>query len=303
MTTPTTTDTVLVVDDSADALSLINDTLESAGMDVLVALEGKQALTIARRIRPDIILLDAIMPLMNGFDTCSALKADPALASIPVIFMTGLTDTEDVVRGLEVGGVDYLTKPINPHELLARMKVHLSNARLTRSAQSALDSTGQHLLTVGAAGEVRWATPQTYALLAKARADEAWLRRQLAPQLLRWFVHRPELGQKLTLEAIEYPLAVKLVEHLPNGEQLLKVLDGERPSDAALLKQQLALTERESEVLYWIANGKTNREAAEILDMSPRTVNKHLEQIFPKLGVENRTSAAAVALRSLAKHE
>ncbi|WP_210397518.1 response regulator transcription factor [Motiliproteus sediminis] len=301
MNAPATTDTVLVVDDSADALSLINDTLESAGMDVLVALEGKQALTIARRIRPDIILLDAMMPVMNGFDTCSALKADPALASIPVIFMTGLTDTDDVVRGLEAGGVDYLTKPINPNELLARMKVHLSNARLTRSAQSALDSTGQHLLTVGAAGEVRWATPQTYALLAKARADESWQRQQLAPQLLRWFSHRPELGQKLTLEELDYPLTVKLVEHLASGEQLLKLLDGERPGGAALLKQQLDLTERESEVLYWIANGKTNREAAEILAMSPRTVNKHLEQIFPKLGVENRTAAAGIALRCLAQ--
>ncbi|WP_207061165.1 response regulator transcription factor [Motiliproteus sp. SC1-56] len=300
MMMPAASDTVLVVDDSADALSLINDTLERAGMDVLVALEGKQALTIARRIRPDIILLDALMPVMNGFETCSALKADPSLASIPVIFMTGLADTEDVVRGLEVGGVDYLTKPIRPDELLARMKVHLSNARLTRSAQSALDSTGQHLLTVNVRGELLWATPQAYALLARARADEQWLQQALAPQLVRWFAHQPELGQKLALSQLDYPLTVKLVEHLPNGEQLLKLLDGERPGGAALLRQQLALTERESEVLFWIANGKTNREASEILAMSPRTVNKHLEQIFPKLGVENRTSAAGIALRLMA---
>ncbi|MCW8884368.1 MAG: response regulator, partial [Motiliproteus sp.] len=116
----TRNDIVLVVDDSPDTLSLINDALDAAGLDVLVALEGRQALTVARRIRPDIILLDAIMPNMDGFETCSALKEDPSLASIPVIFMTGLTDTEDVVRGLECGGVDYLTKPINPNELLAR---------------------------------------------------------------------------------------------------------------------------------------------------------------------------------------
>ncbi len=107
------TDIALVVDDSADALSLINDALESAGMDVLVALEGKQALTIAKRIRPDIILLDAVMPVMDGFDTCRALKADPALAAIPVIFMTGLTETDDIVKGLECGGVDYLTYQAN----------------------------------------------------------------------------------------------------------------------------------------------------------------------------------------------
>ena len=81
-------DVVLVVDDSADSLSMINDTLENAGMDVLVALEGKQALTIAQRIRPDLILMDALMPQMDGFEACRLLKANPALASIPVIFMT-----------------------------------------------------------------------------------------------------------------------------------------------------------------------------------------------------------------------
>ncbi|OIN12329.1 response regulator transcription factor [Oceanisphaera psychrotolerans] len=303
MSTVCRNDVVLVVDDSPDALSLINDALESAGLDVLVALEGRQALTIARRIRPDIILLDAIMPNMDGFDTCRTLKADPALASIPVIFMTGLVDTDDIVRGLEAGGVDYLTKPINPHELLARMKVHLSNARLTNSAQSALDSTGQHLVTVSASGQLCWATPQAYALLARARVDEAWQQQQLAPQLARWLSHAPVPGSQLALSGLDYPLAVRLISHQDNGEQLLKLIDGERPGGAAMLKAELALTERESEVLYWIANGKTNREAAEILQMSPRTVNKHLEQIFPKLGVENRTAAAGVALRLLAMEE
>ncbi len=297
MNMPCRNDVVLVVDDSADALSLINDALESAGMDVLVALEGKQALTIAQRIRPDIVLLDAIMPNMDGFQTCQAMKADPRLASIPVIFMTGLSETADVVRGLEAGGVDYLTKPIEPSELLARMKVHLSNARLTNSAQSALDSTGQHLLTVSPEGQLLWATPQTYALLAKARADERWQQQQLAPQLRRWLAHQPQQSQQLKLTDLTYPLAVKLVSHQSDNEKLLKLIDGERPTGAAMLKQQLSLTERESEVLYWIANGKTNREAAEILDMSPRTVNKHLEQVFTKLNVENRTSAAGVALR------
>ena len=315
-------DMVLVVDDSPDALSLINDTLESAGINVLVALEGRQALTIARKVRPDMILLDAIMPNMDGFETCRQLKADPELAAIPVIFMTGLTETDDIVRGLEAGGVDYLTKPINPNELLARMKVHLTNARLTNSAQSALDSTGHHLMTVNDTGHIRWATPQTYALLARSGADEHWQTTQLAPQIAQWLTHRPDLNQQLKLvgpplnsssehntlsdnshpaeKPKHYPLEVKLVSHQENGEKLLKLIDGLRPTGAAMLREKLNLTERESEVLYWIANGKTNREAAEILTMSPRTVNKHLEQIFPKLGVENRTAAAGIALRLLA---
>ena len=291
---------VLVVDDSPDALSLINDALEQAGMDVLVALEGRQALTIARRIRPDIILLDAIMPNMDGFDTCRALKADPGLAGIPVIFMTGLTDTRDVVKGLEAGGVDYLTKPINPSELLARMKVHLANARQTVSVHSALDDSGQHLMTVNHSGEVQWGTPQAYALLAKAQVDLDWQNKHLGAQINQWLA-TPELAQQqaLKLRHLSYPLELKLVSMHDNGEVLVRLIDGERPTGASLLKIKLSVTERESEVLHWIANGKTNREIAEILEMSPRTVNKHLEQIFPKLGVENRTAAAGVALRLL----
>ena len=295
-------DIVLVVDDSPDALSLINDALEQAGMDVLVALEGKQALTIARQIRPDIILLDAIMPNMDGFETCQRLKADNNLASIPVIFMTGLTDTQDIVRGLECGGVDYLTKPIRPDELLARMRVHLNNARLTSSAQSALDSTGQHLLTVTPEGVLVWATPQTRALLGRAKAEQSWLEQQFALQVAQWLQQSPAVGDTLSLQGLEYALAVKYLG-LQDESALLKLLDGERLSGAAMLKQQLTLTERESEVLYWIANGKTNREIGEILDMSPRTVNKHLEQVFPKLGVENRTAAAGIALRLMAASE
>jgi DNA-binding response OmpR family regulator len=293
------TDIVLVVDDSPDALSMINDALEADGMDVLVALEGKQALTIAKRIRPDVVLLDAVMPGMDGFETCRQLKQNADLADIPVIFMTGLSDTDDIVRGLEVGGVDYLVKPINPTELLARMKVHLSNARLTKSAQTALDSTGQHLFTAEATGVVRWATPQTYALFAKADiipSDDTSL---FSKQLSLWLANKPQEGDSQVLNDLEYPLSLKMVGRHSNGDQLIKLIDGNKPREAALLKEKLDLTEREAEVLFWIANGKTNREAAEILAMSPRTVNKHLEMIFPKLGVENRTAAAGVALRVL----
>ncbi|WP_108124038.1 response regulator [Saccharospirillum mangrovi] len=293
-------DIVLVVDDSPDALGLIHDALESAGLEVLLALEGKQALTIAKRIRPDIILMDAVMPNMDGFTACEALKADPALASIPVIFMTGLTDTDDIVRGLECGGVDYLTKPINPNELLARMRVHLNNARLTASAQTALDRTGQNLLTADPDGQIHWATPQTHALFARAGASDDWLSDDLAPRLADWLRRQPEPGHSLPLEHPNYPLLFRFVAQASDNEALLRLIDGERPSGAELLKAELPLTEREAEVLYWVANGKTNREVAQILELSPRTVNKHLEQVFAKLGVDNRTAAAGMALKKLA---
>jgi len=295
---------VLVVDDSPEALSLINDALEPHGISVLVALEGKQALTIAQRLRPDMILMDAIMPVLDGFETCKLLKQDPDMANIPVIFMTGLTDTDSIVRGLEAGGVDYLTKPISPAELLARMKVHLSNARATHNAQQALDATGQNLFTVNQLGQLQWATPQTYALLAKADAHEFWQAQQLPMQLLPLLQSAPlsETAQQnpvLALQQLDYPLEVTLIERRSDIEFLCKLIDALRDPDDIQLQKALQLTAREAQVLQWIANGKTNREIAEILGISPRTINKHLEQLFPKLGVENRTSAAAKALRVL----
>ncbi|MBU2097193.1 MAG: response regulator, partial [Gammaproteobacteria bacterium] len=186
MSKKTHSNVVLVVDDSPESLSFVNDTLEEAGYNVLVALEGRQALTIARRIRPDMILMDALMPNKDGFETCRELRGIPELAAIPVIFMTGLSDSASIVKGLEAGGVDYLTKPIKPEELLARMSVHLNNARLTSSAYNALDSAGQHLFSVSRQGKILWATPQTLSLFARAGATEEWQMTSLATELNNW---------------------------------------------------------------------------------------------------------------------
>ena len=302
-------DVVLVVDDSPDTLTLINDTLEASGMDVLLALDGKQALMIAKRIQPDVVLMDGMMPNLDGFEACRLMKAEPLLCNIPVIFMTGLNDTQDIVRGLEAGGVDYLVKPVKPDELLARIKVHLRNARVSNTAQAALDHAGQHLMTVNVLGQITWATPQAHALLAKAQvntpANMDWQQSQLAAQLRHWLSQTPDAQAQLPLHGLAVPISLRMLGREPNGQCLIRLVDevpaNLRVKNAAVLKQELGLTERESEVLYWIANGKTNREVAEILGMSPRTVNKHLEQVFPKLGVENRTAAAGIALRCLDK--
>jgi CheY-like chemotaxis protein len=104
---------VLIVDDNPETMSMLNATLSEVGLTVLVALSGEQALTIARRIKPDIILMDAMMPEMDGFEACRRIKADAVIAHIPVIFMTGLSASEDMVRGFDAGGIDYVTKPIN----------------------------------------------------------------------------------------------------------------------------------------------------------------------------------------------
>src|SRR5246500_4911612 len=126
-----TRDIVLVVDDSPETLRLLTDAIEDAGMTVLVAREGTQALSIVEKVQPDVILMDALMPGTDGFEPCRRLKRNKALAYVPLIFMTGLSDTDHIIEGLEAGGVDYATKPLVPGELLARIRVHRPNARIS----------------------------------------------------------------------------------------------------------------------------------------------------------------------------
>ena len=209
MTAPTPSlrerEVILLIDDAPDTVRMIAEALAEAGYTVLVATDGATALKRLERITPDAVLLDACMPGMDGFETCRRLKQAPGMRTVPVIFMTGLAETERLVEGLSAGGIDYLVKPVVPDELVARLQAHLRVAREMNAAM-------------------------------RARGEEA-----------------------------EPPSALR-----PNP-----------------------LTQREMDVLEWVARGKTNRDVAEILGMSPRTVNKHLEHIYEKLGVETRTAAVA----------
>ncbi len=117
---------VLVVDDNPNTLSLLFDALEEAQFKVLIAEDGKSVLKRIKYLKPDIILLDVMMPEMDGFETCQHLKANEYSKNIPIIFMTALTETVDKVKGFEIGAVDYITKPIQIDEVLVRLKTHLT---------------------------------------------------------------------------------------------------------------------------------------------------------------------------------
>lgn len=292
-------DRVLIVDDHPDTLALLHDALDEAGYTVLVATDGRSALQRALLAQPAIVLLDAVMPGFSGFDTAKALKAEPATASIPIVFMTGLTETEHVLAAFAAGGVDYVTKPIRPAEVLARIATHVRGAREQRQARQALDAFGHASMVVQAreAGEGRvvWQTPLARQWLAEAFGGEAaaapvlgaWLRAQLGRPVPAPLVHA-QGGQRFTFTL-----------HEPTGDDgWLVVL--KRAADAppgAALAQAFGLTAREAEVLYWVAQGKTNRDIGDILGMSPRTVTKHLEHVFEKLGVETRTAAAKLVMQ------
>ena len=295
-------DIVLLVDDSPDALGFLTEALEQSGFSVLIATSGQSALNIAERITPDIILLDAVMPAMDGFETCIRLKSNAAITQVPVIFMTGLTETEHVVRALGSGGVDYLTKPINIDELRARIRVHLSNARSAQSARVALDAAGRHLLAVRANGAIHWSTPQATRLVNAATGRDDGLE-IVTQHIAGWLANRGNDALRdapLTIQqADRATLQLTFLGAMGPDEHLFRLTAAsDKPADA-LLRQHFSLTVRESEVLLWIAKGKSNRDIGDILGLSSRTVNKHLEQIYVKLGVENRASAAVKAAHIL----
>jgi len=308
MPEPSKRDVVLVVDDSPDSLGFLTSALKAADITVLVALDGEGALAVTERITPDLVLLDAVMPGMNGFETCRKLKQIRSMAHVPVVFMTGLSDTEHIVEGFAAGGVDYVTKPIVSEELLARIRVHLANAQMAHSARLALDTAGRFLLAITTAGVVRWYTPQAGRLLGHAfetgEADEIKEIR-LPKSVMAWLRSVEHADSRAATSAFALDtdgkrLGLSYLGKIGPEEYLVRLTEAaEAPVDDQLLRQSLGLTAREAEVLIWLARGKSNRSISEILGISARTVDKHLEQIYAKLGVENRASAAALAVRVL----
>lgn len=279
---------ILLVDDAPDNLRVLYEILHGHGYAVRVAPDGAAALQSVRRQRPDVIVLDALMPGMDGFETCRQLKEDIDTRDIPVIFLTGLNDSDHIVRGFQVGGIDYVTKPVVGQELLARVETHMQTAQLLANTRTAIDSTGHAVAAFDDQYTINWATPQAQRLLQPLMDENdrlplpirQWLQGSSEQPYALW--HN---GERLQFSLLE-PGLLLIQRHtaLPEPEALARVLQ---------------LTTREAEVLYWVILGKTNRETGEILEISPRTVNKHLEHVFEKLGVETRTAAASKALGAL----
>ena len=293
-------DTLLVVDDTPETLGFLTDTLDDAGFTVLIATDGESALALVDQITPDLVLMDAVMPGMNGFETCRRLKNEKLLSHVPVVFMTGLSETEHVVQGLAAGGVDYVTKPIIVEELLARIRVHLTNARIAHGTRVALDATGRFLLATDASGRLLWCTPKAKQLLAELFPAQG---ASLPPTVIDQIKQLRQPGAKASsrLEVGLRRIELSFLSSIGPDELLFRLAEATAGGDEQFLQRTLQLTSREAEVLLWISRGKSNREIGAILSISPRTVNKHLEQVFIKLGVENRASATARAVRALAR--
>ncbi|MFT4099986.1 MAG: response regulator [Burkholderiaceae bacterium] len=286
--------TVLIVDDHADSRAFLQHELERAGFIVRTAGSGEQALAAIASARPDAVLLDVVMPGIDGFETCVRIRRRDR--DLPILFMTGLGETEHILEGFRSGGNDYVPKPVRASELAARLGAHTRTARLVRATRDAIDSSEQMMLAIDARGVLLWANTRMIGLAdglgpGYALAELGPLPSWLSP--IEALLQDPSM---LSIKAGPMTLHAQRLDE-PNPSVCVVRLDA-APHEADGVRPPRPIdrmTARESEVLLWVTRGKTNRDIAEIIGISPRTVNKHLEHIFEKLGVETRTAAAAIA--------
>lgn len=287
--TPVQRHAILVVDDALDTLHMLCDALAAEGYAVLAARDAQEALERLEIVIPDGILLDAVMPDMDGFELCRTLKANPHWAHIPVVFMTGLSDTEQILKGFASGGVDYVVKPLRLPEVLVRLATHVRNAQATRLAREAVDVAGLGTVLLDSHGRVAWRSPQAMRWLESAFGPQGSQEAQI------WLQTAHERAEIEATMPDHNRLVARHMGQSGISESMLVLHVAPAQHGSRLRQPDVPLTPRETEVLSWLAKGKTNRDIAEILGMSHRTVNKHLEHIFEKLGVETRSAATAIA--------
>ncbi|MDQ5939468.1 MAG: hypothetical protein QG557_416 [Pseudomonadota bacterium] len=298
----------MIVDDTPDNLALLSDTLSESGYRVLVATDGLSALEQIHYLTPDIILLDVMMPGIDGFETCHRLKSNPSTCNIPILFMTALSELDHLLRGFHEGAVDYLVKPIRPPEVLVRIDVQLTQMRTVKRAQEILNSREFSAVAIRKEGHITWLTPSGGAWLSEftrthSLPENVGIGQLLPAPLIEWanayLTHSEKTLPPAPFESyrvgIEFSCKITPCQH---GDEYLLIFErnsGEWDLDA--VRNSLGLTIRETEILMWISRGKTNKEMGVILGSSPRTINKHLEHIFEKLGVTTRTAAVSAVLQ------
>ena len=260
---------LLLVDDEPTNLQVLRHVLQ-ADYRLLFATDGARALQVAREQRPDLVLLDIMMPHMDGYAVCRALKADAATASIPVIFITALTDSQDETAGFDVGGVDYLTKPVSPPVVRARVRTHLSLVRmdelretrlqivqrLGRAAEYKDNETGMHVIRMSHFSQL---------LALAAGCSPAWAEDLLnaAPMHDVGKIGIPDavLRKPGPLDADEW---ATMRRHPEIGAEII----GEYPSGVLQLAREIALAHHEK----WDGSGYPRGLAGEAIPLSARIV-------------------------------
>lgn len=281
--------TVLVVDDTPAGLGLVCEALRKEGIRVLLAESGASARKALARTLPDLVLLDVIMPDEDGFAVCDSLRADPRWRELPVIFLTSIDDPEQKVRAFAAGAIDYVTKPVHIPELVARVRVQLDlQSALRRLEAQKAELEAEVALRLDA--EAQLASSLDRAVVILDRAQHLLFATRLAYDLLaKYGLHHRALATADTFVANGTTLCVRRFTEPGRDDTQLLVLEEEHAPPGPSSFCKLGLTPRQAEVAYWVAQGKTNAEIAVIVEASPRTIDKHMEGILARLGLENRT--------------
>ncbi|MGX9220203.1 diguanylate cyclase [Massilia varians] len=171
---------ILIVDDAPASLSLLQDMLRSQGYRTFVAISGERALDLAQRVQPDLILLDVMLPGLDGLETCRRLKANPATSDIPVIFVSACSETEDIVAGFDQGAADYIAKPLRLPEVIARVRAQLnfrsaslSSTQQARHLRMIVEGMDEGLMLLGQDGRIQYANPASERCLGYSGAELA----------------------------------------------------------------------------------------------------------------------------------
>lgn len=325
---------ILIVDDNADDLNLLAMQLRRANYIVLEAETGENCLTLLNQIQPDLILLDVVMPGINGFETCRRIKAIPHLADIPVVFLTSLGDVEEKVTGFKVGGVDFLVKPSQKEELIARIENQLALKRSRLEVSELNQQLEEHMQKrlVELHNESLWRR-QYEQEVAKLLETVRHQGQQLGT-LMQYCIDGPGaerfdmasilvglphaylnlLREHLSLahvhaEASQDRTASLLVtEHLSAGIELLNSLDEqlERSAEKQFKDSEVTpkapnalakLSTREQEILRLIADGSSNSEIAQLLSLAEPTVRVYRSRIMGKLQLDDATSLIKFAIK------
>jgi len=297
---------ILVVDDTSVNLTVLLRILSSQGYQVRPALSGEIALKAVQEDLPDLILLDIIMPEMDGFEVCERLKSDIRTKDIPIIFISALGSTEDKVRGFEAGGVDYISKPFQAAEVLARVKTHLALRQMhlqllkeieeRRTAQEELKIINTELdqLVDARTAELNRQTEMLSetnvalkVLLEKREEDKKELEEQVV----------------LNLQKLIFPYLEKLLTRCSDESQVTLIniiqsnLEEITASFANIEKDKLlTLTPTQIQILDLIKQGKTTKEIASLMHLSPSTVACHRQEIRKRLSLTKQKINLRAAL-------
>lgn len=299
--------TILVVDDTPANLAVLTDLLDRRGFEVAIAPDGETALARLAGVRPDLILLDVNMPGIDGFEVCRRLKADPAWAEVPVLFITALADVADKVAGFGAGGVDYITKPFQSEEVLARVTAHLRIRALQRELAARAAELQDRNEALELEMQRRIATERAMqrsldraVLVATPAGAVQFCSDRAAGMLGRHFPKTPAGRVPDSLLRGEPAPGLRAVHSTrADTDAVLWLLEETAPEPTPAMLEPLGLTPREAEILFWVAHGKTNAEIGIILEMASNTVKKHVHNLLPKLGLETRIAAALRAMEVL----